>query len=69
MTWEFVVALMVAVPLITFPAVFVWYVNAGGLYRSIKDRMGARGVNQHASPQAEHREIGDRSSGRPTGAT
>ena len=68
MTWEFVVALVVAVPLITFPAVFVWYVNAGGLYRAIKDRMGARGVKRQATPQAEHPGIGDRSSGRPTGA-
>ena len=69
MTWEFVVALIVAVPLITFPAVFVWYMNAGGLYRAIKGRMGTRGVKQHVSPQAGHRGIGDGSSGRPTGAT
>ena len=69
MTWEFVVALIVAVPLITFPAVFVWYMNAGGLYRAIRDRMGTRGVKQHASQQAEHHETGDGSSGRPTGAT
>ncbi len=69
MTWEFVVALIVAVPLITFPAVFVWYVNAGGLYRAIRDRMGARGIKQHASPQAEHSEMADGRSGRPTGAT
>lgn len=43
MSWEFLLALIVAIPLITFPAVFVWYVNGGGLFDAIRDRMSARG--------------------------
>ena len=42
MSWEFLLALIVAIPLITFPAVFVWYVNGGGLFHAIRDRMSAR---------------------------
>ena len=38
MQWEFVVALVVAIPLILFPAAFIWYVNVGGLYTMLKER-------------------------------
>ena len=30
MQWELVVALVIAIPVILFPAVFVWYLNIGG---------------------------------------
>ncbi|MFC2004903.1 hypothetical protein ACFLUY_01620 [Chloroflexota bacterium] len=36
MQWEFVVALVIAIPVILFPAVFVWYLNIGGIYAAIK---------------------------------
>lgn len=39
MQWEFLVALIVAIPVILFPAAFVWYMNAGGLYTAIKRAM------------------------------
>jgi hypothetical protein len=38
MQWEFVVALVVAIPIILFPAAFIWYVNVGGLYTMLKER-------------------------------
>ena len=31
MQWEFIVALVIAIPIIIFPVAFVWYLNAGGL--------------------------------------
>lgn len=34
--WEFVVALMLAVPVFLFPAAIVWYANGGALYRDLK---------------------------------
>ena len=68
MTWEFIVALIVAVPLITFPAVFVWYVNAGGLYHAIKEKISARSSKRHVSSHPHSREIEHHSAGRPTGA-
>ena len=36
MQWEFVVALIIAIPIILFPAAFVWYLNVGGIYNAIK---------------------------------
>lgn len=36
MEWEFIIAMIIAVPIILFPAVFVWYLNVGGIYAAIK---------------------------------
>jgi len=36
MQWEFVVALVLAIPVILFPAAFVWYMNIGGIYKAVK---------------------------------
>lgn len=38
MQWEFLVALLVAIPIILFPVAFVWYLNASGLYQVLRDR-------------------------------
>ena len=37
MEWQIVVALVIAVPVILFPAAFVWYLNLGGLYATVKE--------------------------------
>ncbi len=37
MQWEFIVALVVAIPIILFPAAFIWYLNIGGIYAAIKE--------------------------------
>ncbi len=42
MQWEFVVALVIAIPIILFPAAFVWYLNAGGIYAAIKEARAKR---------------------------
>ncbi len=36
MEWQFLVALIIAVPLILFPAAFIWYMNLGGIYAALK---------------------------------
>lgn len=36
MDWKFVIALIIAIPIIIFPAVFIWYTNIGGMYQAIK---------------------------------
>ena len=36
MPWEFVVALVIAIPIILIPAAFVWYLNIDGIYAAIK---------------------------------
>jgi len=35
--WEFIVALVIAIPIILFPAAFIWYLNIGGIYALIKE--------------------------------
>ena len=37
MQWEFIVALVLAIPIILFPVAFVWYLNVGGIYAAIKE--------------------------------
>jgi hypothetical protein len=39
MTWEFFVALVILIPIILFPAAFLWYLNIGGIYSAIKEAM------------------------------
>ena len=34
MQWEFIVALVIAIPIILLPAVFVWYLNIGGIVQA-----------------------------------
>lgn len=46
MEWQFIVALIVAIPVILFPAAFVWYLNLGGLMQSMKQRRAAREAKQ-----------------------
>lgn len=37
MQWELIVALAVAIPVILFPAAFVWYLNIGGLIHAARE--------------------------------
>jgi len=37
MQWELVIALVVAIPIILFPAAFVWYLNIGGIVQAVKE--------------------------------
>ena len=37
MQWELVVALALAVPVVLFPAAYVWYLNVGGIYAAIRE--------------------------------
>jgi len=36
MQWELVLILVIAIPVILFPAAFVWYLNIDGIYAAIK---------------------------------
>jgi len=57
MQWEFIVALVIAIPIILFPAAFVWYLNIGGIYQAIRDarqkRKAAREERTIALAEAE----------------
>ena len=42
MSWELIVALVIAIPVILFPAAFVWYLNFGGIYHAIQEARKAK---------------------------
>ncbi len=33
---EMIVALVIAIPVILFPAAFVWYLNIGGIFQAVR---------------------------------
>ena len=37
MDWRFIVALVVAVPIILLPVAFVWYLNIGGVLAAMRE--------------------------------
>lgn len=37
MQWEFMIALVLAIPIILFPVAFLWYLNIGGIYAAIRE--------------------------------
>ena len=37
-----VLALVVAIPVVLFPAAFVWYLNVGGIVAAVRDAMAAK---------------------------
>ena len=42
MQWELVIALAIAVPIILFPVAFIWYLNIGGIYATVKEARARR---------------------------
>ncbi len=42
MQWELIVALVVIIPVILFPAAFVWYLNIGGIVHAVREARTAR---------------------------
>jgi hypothetical protein len=55
MQWELIVALVIAIPVILFPAAYIWYVNMGGVFAAVKKarekRIKVKGV---VSPEQEY---------------
>ena len=49
MEWQIVVALVIAIPVILFPAAFVWYLNIGGIYAMIKEARAKRALRKRAA--------------------
>jgi hypothetical protein len=53
MEWQFIVALAIAIPIILFPAAFVWYLNIGGIYTAIKEARARRVARKNAEETVE----------------
>jgi hypothetical protein len=52
MQCEIVVALVIAIPIILFPAAFVWYLNVGGLYAAIKEARARKKAQEKVAGEA-----------------
>jgi hypothetical protein len=55
MEWQFILALVLAAPLILLPVAFVWYLNVSGLYKVIREarkRRVAHGRRERAVAKA-----------------
>jgi hypothetical protein len=46
--WTYVAALAVTVPVILFPAAFVWYMNLGGIGTALKEARARRTAQKAA---------------------
>jgi len=52
MQWEFVVALVLAIPIVLFPVAFVWYLNIGGITVKLKEARKAKAAREQANDNA-----------------
>ena len=46
MEWEFIVALVVMVPIILLPVAFVWYLNIGGALAALREARAKRAAKR-----------------------
>jgi hypothetical protein len=55
MYWEFIVGLVIVIPVILFPVAFIWYFNIGSIVNAIRQaraRRANRGKHGGAIPGA-----------------
>ena len=53
MEWQVIVALVVILPVILFPAAFVWYLNVGGAYAAVKEARKRRTAEEKEAIKTE----------------
>ena len=53
MSWQVIVALVIAVPVVLLPVTFVWYLNTGGVFAAVKE-MRAKRAMQTKKVEAEN---------------
>ena len=41
MEWQVITALVVGIPVVLFPAAYVWYLTIGGIYGLVRERRHA----------------------------
>ena len=60
MEWQLIVALVIAIPIILFPAAYVWYLNIGGIYAAVKEareKKAARAEKEAAVAETAHKTV------------
>ena len=54
MEWYIILVLVLGIPVILFPAAYVWYLNVGGIYALIKEAREKKAAREEATrPAAE----------------
>jgi hypothetical protein len=51
MHWEFIIAIIIAIPIILVPAGLIWYFNIGGIYSAV------RGTRKRQAIQEQEKKI------------
>ena len=46
MEWQVIVALVIGIPIILFPVIYVWYLNVGGIVAAFKRAREKRAVKE-----------------------
>lgn len=54
MQWELIVALVIAIPVILFPAAYVWYLNVGGIFNAMKEARKKRAVEKGVKAEVKN---------------
>lgn len=50
MDWQLILVLVIVIPIVIFPAAFIWYLNIGGLFQAIDEaRARKRAVREATS--------------------
>ena len=50
MEWTYLAALAVVIPVILFPAAFVWYMNLGAIGAALRDARASRAAQPKGEP-------------------
>ena len=51
MSAQVIIALVIAIPLILFPAAFVWYLNLGGVFASLREARAAKKAEKQTAKE------------------
>jgi len=51
MNWQIFIAMIVAIPIILLPVAVLWYLNIGGIFDFVKDRLS--GGDKNKKPEAK----------------
>jgi hypothetical protein len=51
MEWQFIVALVVIIPVILLPVAFVWYLNLGGLMATVREARAKRAAEKRPATE------------------
>ncbi len=52
MEWSYILLLAIAIPVVLFPAAFIWYLNIGGIYAAIKEARARKHAREKETDKA-----------------